>query len=44
MVELIATTAKQRGHRPVPRFDVMKRWHDVDHMGFEAFVRPMGCT
>jgi acyl-CoA thioesterase-1 len=42
MVELIATTAKQEDIDLFPRFDVMKRWHDVDHMAFETFVAPDG--
>ena len=42
MVELIAMTAKQESIDLFPRFDVMKRWHDIDHMGFEAFVAPDG--
>jgi acyl-CoA thioesterase I len=42
MVELIATTAKQEDVDLFRRFDVMKRWHDVDHMGFETFVSPDG--
>ena len=32
MVELIATTAKQEDVDLFRRFDVMKRWYDVDHM------------
>ena len=42
MVELIATTAKQEDVDLFPRFGVMKRWHDVDHMAFETFVAPDG--
>jgi acyl-CoA thioesterase I len=42
MVELIATTAKQEDIDLFPRFDVMKRWHDIDHMGFEGFLAPDG--
>ena len=42
MVELIATTAKAGRCRPVPRFDVMKHWREVDHMAFETFVSPDG--
>ena len=38
MVELIAATAKQEDVDLFPRFGVMKRWHDVDHMAFETFV------
>jgi lysophospholipase L1-like esterase len=42
MVELIAVTAKQENVDLFRRFDVMKRWHDVDHLGFDAFVSPDG--
>ena len=42
MVELIATTAKQEDVDLFRRFDVMKRWYDVDHMEFETFVSPDG--
>ncbi len=42
MVELIATTAKREGVDLFRRFDVMKRWRDVDHLGFETFVSPDG--
>lgn len=42
MVELIAATAKAENVDLFRRFDVMKRWHHVDHIGFEAFVSPDG--
>jgi len=42
MVELIAMTAKQEDVDLFRRFDVMKRWSEVDHMGFETFVSPDG--
>ena len=42
MVELIATTAKQEDVDLFRRFDVMKRWREVDHMPFETFVSPDG--
>jgi acyl-CoA thioesterase I len=42
MVELIAVTAKQEDIDLYPRFNVMRRWHDVDHMDFTAFVSPDG--
>jgi lysophospholipase L1-like esterase len=42
MVELIAATAKATNVDLFRRFDVMKRWHDVDHLGFETFVSPDG--
>jgi lysophospholipase L1-like esterase len=38
MVELIASTAKQEDADLFRRFEVMKRWHDVDHQEFETFV------
>jgi lysophospholipase L1-like esterase len=42
MVDLIAVTAKQEDIDLYPRFDVMRRWHDVEHMDFKAFVSPDG--
>jgi acyl-CoA thioesterase-1 len=42
MIELIATTAKQEDVDLFRRFDVMKRWREVDHMAFETFVSPDG--
>jgi len=42
MVELIATTAKQENVDLFRRFDVMKRWRDIDHLEFETFVSPDG--
>lgn len=42
MVELIALTAKQEDIDLYPRFDVMRRWHDENHMDFTAFVSPDG--
>ena len=42
MVELLATTAKQEDVDLFPRFSVMKRWYDVDHMKFASFVSPDG--
>src|ERR1019366_3910379 len=42
MVELIATTAKQEDVDLFRRFDVMKRWREIDHMAFESFVSPDG--
>jgi acyl-CoA thioesterase I len=42
MVELIATTAKQEDVDLFRRFDVMKRWIEVDHLAFETFVSPDG--
>jgi acyl-CoA thioesterase-1 len=42
MVELIAATAKQEDVGLFRRFEVMKRWHDVDHQEFSLFVSPDG--
>jgi acyl-CoA thioesterase-1 len=42
MLELIALTAKQENVDLFRRFDVMKRWHDEDHMAFTTFVSPDG--
>lgn len=41
-VELIASIAKHEGIDLFPRFDVMRRWHDVDRMAFKTFVSPDG--
>jgi acyl-CoA thioesterase-1 len=42
MVELIAATAKREDVDLFRRYDVMKRWRDVDHLTFAAFVSPDG--
>jgi lysophospholipase L1-like esterase len=42
MVELISATAKTENVDLFPRFQVMKRWHDIDHLDFAAFVSPDG--
>ena len=42
MVELIASTAKRENTNRFPRFDMMRRWYDVDHMAFNTFVSPDG--
>ena len=42
MVELIAATAKSENVDLFRRFAVMKRWYDVEHMGFETYVSPDG--
>ena len=42
MVELIAVAAKREDVDLFRRFDVMKRWYDVDHMTFEHFISPDG--
>jgi lysophospholipase L1-like esterase len=38
MVELIATTAKGQDVDLFPRFRLMRRWHQHDHIGFDTFV------
>lgn len=38
MLTLIATTAKRENVDLFPRFAVMKRWHDRDHLSFDVFV------
>ena len=42
MVALIASTAKLNDINRFPRFDIMKRWHDIDHMDFKTFLSPDG--
>jgi len=42
MVELIASAAKQEDVDLFPRFDVMRRWHEVDRIAFKMFVSPDG--
>ncbi|MGN6572917.1 MAG: SGNH/GDSL hydrolase family protein [Pseudolabrys sp.] len=42
MVSLIAAMAKAENVDLFRRFAVMKRWYDVDHIGFETFVSPDG--
>jgi len=42
MVELMASTAKREDINLFPRFDVMRRWHEVDHIAFKTFVSPDG--
>ena len=42
MVELIAMTAKREDVDLFRRYEVMKRWHEVNHQGFELFVAPDG--
>jgi acyl-CoA thioesterase-1 len=42
MVALIATTAKHEDVDLFRRFDVMRYWRDVDHLGFETFVSADG--
>jgi lysophospholipase L1-like esterase len=38
MVSLIATTAKAEHVCLFHRFELMRRWHDAEHLPFEAFV------
>jgi acyl-CoA thioesterase I len=42
MVALIASAAKHNDINRFPRFDIMKRWHDIDHMSFKTFLSPDG--
>jgi len=42
MVELIAVTAKQEDIDLFPRYEVMRHWHDVDHVDFKTFAAPDG--
>jgi acyl-CoA thioesterase I len=42
MVELIGLTAKQEGVDLFQRYAVMKRWNEVDHLGFPTFVSADG--
>jgi lysophospholipase L1-like esterase len=42
VVALIANTAKLNDINRFPRIDIMKRWHDTDHMDFKTFLSPDG--
>ncbi len=42
MVETIALTAKQEDVDLFPRYAMMQRWHDVDHLSFKEFVSADG--
>jgi acyl-CoA thioesterase-1 len=42
MVETIALTAKQEDVDLFPRYDMMRRWHDIDHLSFKDFVSADG--
>jgi acyl-CoA thioesterase-1 len=42
MVGLIAVTAKTENVDLYHRFEVMRRWHDIDQMTFDKFVSPDG--
>jgi len=41
-VEFLAATAKQENVDLFRRYDVMKRWYQVDRIGFDTFVAPDG--
>jgi hypothetical protein len=40
MVDLIRTTAKGENVDVFHRFDVMRQWHDMNQVSFEAFLSP----
>jgi lysophospholipase L1-like esterase len=42
MVALISGAAKKEDVDLFRRFEVMRHWHEVDHLGFETFVSPDG--
>jgi len=42
MVSLIATTAKAERVAHFRRFDLMRHWHETEHLPFKAFVSPDG--
>ena len=42
MVDLISATAKREDVDLFRRYEVMRHWHDVDNLSFEAFVSPDG--
>jgi lysophospholipase L1-like esterase len=42
MVALISATAKSENIDLFPRFDVMKRWSETDHLTFDVFTAPDG--
>jgi lysophospholipase L1-like esterase len=42
MVELLSGIAKQEDVDLFRRYDIMKRWYQVDHIGFDVFVAPDG--
>ena len=42
MVSLIATTAKEERVDYFRRFDLMRQWHETEHLPFKAFVSPDG--
>jgi lysophospholipase L1-like esterase len=42
MVDFLAVTAKKENVDLFRRYDVMKRWYQVDRLSFETFVHPDG--
>ncbi len=42
MVELIATAAKREDVDLFRRYDVMKRWNEIDHLNFDIIAAPDG--
>jgi acyl-CoA thioesterase-1 len=42
MVALIALTAKKEDVDLFPRYDMMRRWHDLLHLSFNTFISPDG--
>ena len=42
MVSLIATTAKEERVDHFRRFDLMRHWHEDEHLPFKRFVSPDG--
>ncbi|WP_162827128.1 SGNH/GDSL hydrolase family protein [Pseudolabrys taiwanensis] len=42
MVEFLALTAKQENIDLFRRYELMKRWYQVDHLSFDTFVSPDG--
>ena len=44
MVSLIATIAKEERVDHFRRFDLMRHWHETEHLPFKGSYRRMGCT
>ena len=42
MVKLLATTAKREDVDLFRRYDVMKRWNEIDHLNFDIIAAPDG--
>lgn len=42
MVALIALTAKEQDVDLFPRYEVMRRWYEIDHLSFNTFVSADG--